>query len=32
MCRYVKEYGTAPYCTHECNGCVWHEEDEEEWW
>lgn len=30
MCGYVKEYGTAPCCTHDCNGCVWYE-DEEEW-
>lgn len=35
MCRYVKEYGDAPHCTHDCNGCMFFEEDddcdEEEW-
>lgn len=30
MCTYQRENGKAPCCTHDCDGCVWHEEDEDE--
>ena len=30
MCTYEKENGKQPCCTHECEGCVWHESDENE--
>ena len=29
MCNYEKENGKPPCCTHECDGCVWHEEEED---
>lgn len=25
MCNYYKENGKAPFCTGECEGCMWHE-------
>ena len=25
MCRYFKENGKVPCCTHDCNGCVWND-------
>jgi hypothetical protein len=27
MCNYYKENGEAPFCTGECEGCMWHEHD-----
>ena len=30
MCIYQKENGIPPCCIHECDGCMWHEEEEEE--
>lgn len=29
MCRYVIECGGIPHCTHECNGCMWWDEEEQ---
>ena len=29
-CRYVEEEGKVPYCTYQCNGCMYNEPDEEE--
>ena len=28
MCNYYKENGEVPVCTHDCEECMWHEEDE----
>ena len=28
MCTYEKTNGKAPCCTHQCDGCMWYEEDE----
>jgi len=28
MCRYFQENGNLPVCTHDCNGCMWHEESD----
>ena len=30
MCTYHKNYGKTPSCTHDCNGCMFHERDETE--
>ena len=30
MCTYYKWNGKVPCCTHSCDGCVWHEEDEDD--
>ena len=30
MCTYYKEYGKVPCCTHQCEGCVWFEEPEDD--
>jgi hypothetical protein len=30
MCIYEKANGKAPCCTHDCNGCVWWQECEDE--
>lgn len=29
MCKYQQENGKSPCCTHDCDGCVWNEPDEE---
>lgn len=29
MCNYYKVIGTIPFCVHDCDGCMFHEEDEE---
>jgi hypothetical protein len=29
MCTYQKENGRPPCCTHDCEGCMWHEPDNE---
>lgn len=28
MCTYEAENGKSPCCTHDCNGCVWHVDEE----
>lgn len=28
MCTYQKTNGEPPWCTHDCNGCVWWRDDE----
>lgn len=30
MCNYPVENGKVPCCTHGCEGCVWHRDDDEE--
>lgn len=30
MCTYYKENGKIPSCTHDCNGCMFHEQEETE--
>ena len=31
MCIYMKyNEGKPPCCTHECNGCLWNDEDNDE--
>ena len=30
MCNYQKVNGKEPCCIHECDLCMWHDEDEEE--
>ena len=30
MCTYYKENGKVPCCTHQCEGCVWWEEPEDD--
>lgn len=27
MCTYQDANGKPPCCTHDCDGCVWHKED-----
>lgn len=27
MCTYQDANGKPPCCTHDCDGCVWHEEN-----
>ena len=29
VCTYQKENGKLPCCTHDCDGCIWHEEYEQ---
>lgn len=29
MCTYLEVNDEIPNCTHECEGCMWHEEQEE---
>lgn len=28
MCTYYQVNGEAPCCTHDCDGCIFHEADE----
>ena len=28
MCNHEKENGKPPVCTHDCNGCIFHEKDD----
>ena len=30
MCNYYKKTGEIPFCLHDCDGCMFHEEDEED--
>ena len=30
MCTYQKENGKEPCCTHDCEGCMWNDKDEDE--
>lgn len=30
MCNYPVENGKVPCCTHDCEGCVWHRDDDDE--
>lgn len=30
MCNYPVENGKAPCCKHDCEGCVWYREDDDE--
>lgn len=30
MCTYQRENAKAPCCTHDCDGCMWCEKDEDE--
>ena len=27
MCNYFKENNKMPCCTHDCDGCIWFEDD-----
>ncbi len=29
VCAYLRENGRSPCCTHDCNGCMWYEEQED---
>ena len=29
MCTYYQKYGIIPCCTHDCDGCMFHEETED---
>lgn len=30
MCTYFNNNGKAPCCTHDCEGCIWHEEEDDD--
>lgn len=30
MCTYYDVNGIMPCCTHDCQGCMWHEEEGED--
>lgn len=30
MCTYYDNNGKAPCCTHDCKGCMWYEEEDDD--
>lgn len=30
MCTYYDSNGKAPCCTHDCDGCMWYEEEDDD--